>query len=200
MDRVAMLAKSTARPPAPAAAGSVPRSFLAIVTLGQLVTGTSAAFVRDRRSEHPLLSLAATQAIARIEPAEGDRDGRVAGGRTRRLAGGEGRDILGSSAGSDIRATCAACCKPPTAPAEADTFPRSVIIQRTADRAPVDYASLTPMQVIAPCLQVIASSRPSGSSTRVPVPDASALARARYRASCVGKMGRWTDQVSWRLC
>jgi len=140
MDRVAMLAKIDRLARRLLRRASVRKKLLAIVTLGQL---------RDRHewlrlyairpTEHPLLSLAATQAIARIEPAEATETVVSLVARTRDCRRRRSRPFSGISAPDRISEHLRElCCKPRAhQPRLIPFLALCHYSRRTADRAPV---------------------------------------------------------------
>lgn len=177
---------------------SVRKKLLAIVTLGQL---------RDRhewlrlyeiaRSEHPLLSLAATQAIARIDPAEATETvvSLVVGHADWPAA--KVATILGELGPDRISEPLARALLQAPEPHQPRLIPFLALCHYSS-ALPTVHRLLRephPDEVIAPCLQVIGK---FGDRQDLPLVYR-CLTHPRWHvrataASCVGKMGRRTDQ------
>ena len=199
MDRVAMLAKIDRLARRLLRRRSVRNRLLAIVTLGQL---------RDRhewlrlyeiaRSEHPLLSLAATQAIARIDPAEATETvvSLVVGHADWPAA--KVATILGELGPDRISEPLARALLQAPEPHQPRLIP-FLALCRYSSALPTVRRLLRephPDEVIASCLQVIGK---FGDRQDLPLVYR-CLTHPRWHvrataASCVGRMGRWTDQV-----
>ena len=198
MDRLAMLAKIDRLARRLLRGRSVRKKLLAIVTLGQL---------RDRhewlrlyemaRSEHPLLSLAATQAIARIDPAEATETvvSLVVGHADWPAA--KVATILGELGPERISAPLAQALLQAPEPHQPRLIPFLALCHYSSALPTVRRLLREPHpdELIAPCLQVIGK---FGDRQDLPLVYR-CLTHPRWHvrataASCVGKMGRWTDQ------
>jgi len=198
MDRLAMLAKIDRLARRLLRGRSVRKKLLAIVTLGQL---------RDRhewlrlyeiaRSEHPLLSLAATQAIARIDPAEATETvvSLVVGHADWPAA--KVATILGELGPERISAPLARALLQAPQPHQPRLIPFLALCHYSSALPTVNRLLREPHpdELIAPCLQVIGK---FGDRQDLPLVYR-CLTHPRWHvrataASCVGKMGRWTDQ------
>src|SRR6266480_1002654 len=200
MDRVAMLAKIDRLARRLLCRRSVRNRLLAIVTLGQL---------RDRhewlrlyeiaRSEHPLLSLAATQAIARIDPAEATETvvSLVVGHADWPAA--KVATILGELGPDRISEPLARAVLLAPEPHQPGLIPFLALCHYSSALPTLRRLLREPHpdEFTAPCLQVFDN---FGDLQNLPLLYR-CLTHPRWHvrataASCVGKMGRWTDQVT----